>query len=493
MCGIVGFITSETKVGEVARAKFVQQGLIVDTLRGDDSSGVYGVFHESLKDDDVHAPYWCKQVADGYQFVNDDAYTKNFFDVSPYRAVVGHNRAATVGAVDVDGAHPFVVGPITLVHNGTLSRTSNLPTPMHKLDDVTVDSHAIACNLAEHSVAEVVESLDGAFTLIWHDSRDDSLNVIRNSKRPLHLCAAKNQDTIFFASEGPMLDFLTKRIGIDAGPIYYPKEGQHLKWLPDTPMTSPKVTELDLYADDWGNWSSTSSAGGYDRTGYQTGFWDRLLGKWVEYGSDADWKSKKGKGASCSGNVSVLPQDNRVHVGGRRKDIPDLLQEVLMEYDLIVEDRILMTPKVDVTNDMSKGTMRVFGQLKDGMKAVLLSVGVGNRQHLTRAWCVRPVAIFLRPSGEPTVIVKLVSVYGHLEETSSKTYDLDESGEELKYRGAFGNVWGHTDFMEQIQDGCGFCGFEIDAADHEELTWINYGEVPLCKACSIADEKEIEE
>jgi hypothetical protein len=424
MCGIVGFITSETKKGEDSRSKFVTQGLIVDTLRGDDSAGVYGVYHE--QPEDRTGPFWCKQVCDGYTFVNEKAYTEHFYDVSQYRAVVAHNRAATVGAVDVDGAHPFVVGPITLVHNGTLVRTSNLPIPMHELDEVTVDSHAIAANLATNSVEEVIESLDGAFTLIWHDARDDSLNVIRNSKRPLHLCAGLKQDTVFFASEGPMLDFLTKRIGVDVGPIYYPKEGQHLKWLPDTPMTAPQVKELDLFANDWGAYGSggfgsahtTGHYSGYRGTNYSTGYYDEDEGEWINYADEAAWyrpDPPKGKGASCPGNVLVLPQDNRVNVGGRRKEIPNLLQEALIEYDLLVEDRVSFTPKVDVINDVGEGRMRVFGVLPCGMKAMIYDTTVGNLAHMNRTWQVRPVGVYVKPSGEPCVIVKLVSVYGRAE------------------------------------------------------------------------------
>ena len=480
MCGIVGFITSESKHGEAHRAAFVSQGLIVDTLRGDDSSGAYGVWHSQPKDRD--GPFWCKQVAGGYEFVNDDAFIDNFYDVSAYRAVVGHNRAATVGKVDVDGAHPFVVGPITLVHNGTLQRTSNLPTPMSALEDVTVDSHAIAANLAEHSVEDVVASLDGAFTLIWHDSRDDSLNVIRNSKRPLHLCAGSKQDTVFFASEGPMLDFLCKRIGIDVGPIYYPKEGQHLKWLPNTPLQAPCVKELDLYTYAYCGYSGYSGQSAYSST-YSTGYYDKAKGLWIEYDSqDDDWRDTGGKGASCSGNVIALPApDNRVRVGGRRKDIPALLQEELVEHNWLVEDRLNFTPKVDCVNDPLEGTMRVYGTLYNGMQAMIYSTTVGNRNHLTRTWTVRPVAVYVKPSGEPLLIVKLVTVYGRAVE-ERKTYEIDEMGEEMRWFGINGIRVGRMEFAEQVAGGCSCCGKDILPEDHLEIAWTDKWQ-PICQEC----------
>ena len=96
MCGIVGWITNESKVGEMDRSKFLKQALIIDTLRGDDSTGVFAVGHEKMFDDGT--AYWIKQLGGGFEFTESKEYWENFVDVSGYRCVVGHNRAATMGS-----------------------------------------------------------------------------------------------------------------------------------------------------------------------------------------------------------------------------------------------------------------------------------------------------------------------------------------------------------------------------------------------------------
>lgn len=477
MCGIVGFITEETKFGEDARSKFLRQGLIVDTLRGDDSTGAFGVGHEPMfKDETDLGATWCKAVSEGYEFVNSDSYIESFWDVSPYRSCVGHNRAATMGAIDSEGAHPFIVGPITLVHNGTLNSTHGLPIPMYKMKDINIDSHAIAANLAEHSVEEVIKELDGAFTLVWHDARDSSMNIIRNTKRPLHMAKAAKQKTLFFASEGPMLDFLGKRLGLDLGPIYYPKEGQHLKWLPETPLESPQVKELDLRAE----WSSYNN--GYTALG--------------GYSWDDDYDDWRTEGARRQGNV-VIHGDDRVFVGGRKKAVPMLMQEELLKYDMVVEDRLHFAPRVSTS--IGESRKQVYGMLSATYKAVIFSVLDTTATQMERGWTVRPIAVYVKPSGEPTIIVKLVNnlwVNPSLGTSSGSTgttldqngrilgYEKDSNGNDKRYKGAFGILYSASEWMQLVMDGCGFCTRSLEIQDADDVVWINNGAQPLCCYCN---------
>ena len=63
--------------------------------------------------------------------------------ISKGKALIGHNRKATVGSVNNATAHPFVVGDsFAMVHNGTLRN--------HKaLADTVVDSEALAIHLSK--------------------------------------------------------------------------------------------------------------------------------------------------------------------------------------------------------------------------------------------------------------------------------------------------------------------------------------------------------
>src|SRR5574343_169279 len=98
MCGIVGFITTETDRGAYDRRKFIESALIAGMVRGGNAC----------------------------DFMATEEYRKVFGTsvlLSTLRAVIGHNRSATVGKSSTANSHPFQEGPITLVHNGTLAAT----------------------------------------------------------------------------------------------------------------------------------------------------------------------------------------------------------------------------------------------------------------------------------------------------------------------------------------------------------------------------------
>jgi len=512
MCGIVGFMTKETKKLETDRAKFMRQGLIIDTLRGDDSTGVFGVGHEPLFDDGT--AFWLKQLGGGEAMVDSEGYWTNFYDTISYRAVVGHNRAATVGAVDTAGAHPFAVGPITLVHNGTLKATHNMPTPMHQccvptgkegaLKAVGVDSHAVAYNLAHHDVDEVIATLEGAFTLVWHDARDDSMNIIRNSERPLHMALSNQQDTMYFMSEAGMLHLLDQRLHLGLTGIYYPKAGQWMKWLPETELDSPEVKTLELYrAPQFRGWSGGVYHGYDDDDEY-------------------DYGEMYNKGSTAMSGKPSAPATDRVHVGGRQKDVPTPLQEALLSYDLLTEDRLAFVPKMKVSSGERNS---VIGEIQGKYKAMVYNLSVADSA-MDRRWTVRPVGAQVTDLGEPLVICKLVSMQylerdplagavtlatatevkkhdeirhiggsPYIKKAGSRVWtpfegtaprdDLGRAvlGYDTSYAGPNGASMTATEFMQATVDGCCLCHRQVSLADAADIAWDLAGEEFICWDC----------
>ena len=500
MCGIVGWITSERKLHESDRSKFLRQGLIIDTLRGDDSTGAFAVGHEPLFEGGE--AYWAKQVGAGHAFTESTNYWESLYDTQDYRAMVGHNRAATMGKVNTSGAHPFSVGPITLVHNGTLRSTHVLPTPMHqcmvptgdegKERKIEVDSHAIAYNLAHHDVADVIGKLRGAFALVWHDARDDSVNIIRNDERPLHMAMSKNDDTLYFMSEGAMLHMLDTRLKLGLSGIYYPKAGQLLRWLPDTPLDAPEVKNLDL--DDGGQYWRGQ---GYDRYGGYD--WD----------DDDATDGYNGLGSTAMSGNGLAPHASAdwVFVGGRRKEVPMLIQEVMLKYDLVTEDRLHFKPLSNERNVQ-------YGLLDGKYKAMLLNSTPGTGPHADRAWKVRPVSVQVTAAGEPLVTCKLVStiwsgstptnsdgdtrIMGGVPYVKRNDVWVPESNvlqdalgrsimgypdEEDRVRGPGGSRISCDEFKRRCVDGCIVCTSPIDVSDADDITWTADGNEVLCDRC----------
>jgi hypothetical protein len=266
MCGVTGFLTTGTRtIGAKDRAMYLRQTLVVDSLRGFHSTGV---FHQRK---DALGCGWAKQCGNGIDFVNSKNYAEIENMTPELRFAVGHNRWATTGDPDdVANAHPFTEGPITLVHNGTLDGDGGLKTSQITLG-VAVDSHAICHNLAIHDAKEVLEDLDGAFTLIWHDTRDDTLNFCRNSDRPLTMWGESStyNDTLYFGSERKMMEWIMSRNHIPAvsGKFFDLPAGELWKYKPDT--LTPEVTKLDLYDaySNWGNRYNYGQTGGNYKNG----------------------------------------------------------------------------------------------------------------------------------------------------------------------------------------------------------------------------------
>ena len=199
MCGIVAMIAKDTMGFDFKSKTVFEQMLFANSLRGKDSTGVFGINkYGNLKMIKAaqQAPTFL-QSKTAQEFI-EDTYSK-------YKIVVGHNRATTKGATNDTNAHPFIEGDICLIHNGTLHS--------HKhLKDVEVDSHAICHAMAEKPYKEVLQELYGAFALIWYNAKEKILRIARNKERPLYIIETDRVD--YIASEPEMMYWILERNGI---------------------------------------------------------------------------------------------------------------------------------------------------------------------------------------------------------------------------------------------------------------------------------------
>lgn len=224
MCGIVGYITTGDKEFENTRRGFLKYALMLDTLRGRDSTGVISVNKKfTVKS--------FKGTVTGYRMATD----KKFDEQVPNGwCAIGHNRSATIGEVTLDNAHPFTFGQVTLVHNGTLARDGDsLPSYDKTLE---VDSMQIALSLSAvvpKKAHEVLAQINGDFCIVWTDRRDRSINMARNRGRPMHLGLNFDRTMLVFMSDGDHLSVLTKGLnGTNASinNIYSLDTHHQLKW-----------------------------------------------------------------------------------------------------------------------------------------------------------------------------------------------------------------------------------------------------------------------
>ena len=460
MCGIFGFVTTEKSRGAQGRMHFIQQSALVGTLRGFDSAGMFIVPHEPAADAGAD---WCKVVGTGLDLLQSD-HAQNrltYNKMTTYRAVVGHNRSATVGKVKLDNAHPFVDGPITLVHNGTLDDLDALPTTDHKAPKrVEVDSHLIAHNLAQHPAKEVLESLTGAYALVWHDARTDSIYAARNSQRPLHFMKAKCEDTVLFASEADMLWWVAGRTKFSRDTVYSLDTGILLEWKPGA--TRPEASKFTVKTSTY-KYSGSVSYAGYYKTSTPSS-----PGKVVP--PPAGVQQEQGSGATR--RMVERLKTLGLRTGDRLEFSVDSVIPILGSRRGIVNGWVYVT----------KGTHT------EAHQCVLYGVDQEyGRRHKKADWMVRPVGISrLGPQGKEGegVIARVVGIY-------SDSYSAPDSGTGGKaaYKGPGGKLVTATEWLTKTTGGCVQCKRSLQLGDHADCMWVEGGTKCMCPACVDDTEK----
>lgn len=202
MCGIVGVMGHNGQY-PVDYGKIFRQLLIVDTLRGEDSTGVLSLVGKK-KLIQIREPY------DGYTFV----WQKPFFDLMDkhnrqHKFLLGHNRAATVGEVTKETAHPFVFSQVAGVHNGTISSFGDWERKDKDMAQYEVDSQQLYFLINKYGIEAALKETYGSYALVYFDYKTKTLNFIRNNLRPLWF--AHTPQGMFWASERDMLEWILRR------------------------------------------------------------------------------------------------------------------------------------------------------------------------------------------------------------------------------------------------------------------------------------------
>lgn len=213
MCGLVGIIHNSPSGFMAKEVDIFEQMLFVDTLRGDDATGVALV----SRDQGVRVT---KEATTANYFLMDKEWNiTRSKAISSGKALLGHNRKATIGkATDENLAHPFVIDDrYVFFHNGTIHCWRGFVSEKDK-DKIEMDSQALGylltrCEGDKEKLEEALGKVSGAYATVWYDKDLNRIYLLRNKERPLVLAKIKNVPIWIYGSEPWIVQGVANRNG----------------------------------------------------------------------------------------------------------------------------------------------------------------------------------------------------------------------------------------------------------------------------------------
>lgn len=461
MCGLVGVVGNLFEKDK----KMFETLLKLDTIRGPHSTGVARVGDDNkiVLVKEVGTPW------DLIQYQNAAFYNGGERKVinGSYKVLMGHNRWATIGAVNEDNAHPFQVGKITGAHNGTLF--SHAHRKLYRHEHLGTDSEAVMSNLNEHGVEDTFGKLEGAWALTWYNSEEDTFNIVRNKERPLYYSYNKKGDVLYYASEAWMIFTAAERHDVelqDPNRVFSFAVDTHYKWKvgpsvgfgahratsqerkgyvyvapPKAEVTSSNVVPFPPTYRPF----SPSSTVQREKPADLAKFWGGKTGQYVEFKLGDGWQ-----------------QDEQ---GKKYVQCFSVLKETEIRVYLSLNDPILATLGA---KDAEAFTAKI--------KKVKFVSRFGGRTYMT---------VDLRS-------LEIVSTVDDKQEISDEIpwQDLEIKPEDDATEvvvGPDGKEISHSQFIHLTNKGCCWCNYQPETTESSKLTWISNSDEFLCEDCSEND------
>ena len=459
MCGIAGIINLSQQQFGLTEKKLFRDLLVTTSLRGKHSTGMFTIPMDNSKSVSV-----LKRAVSAGQFIDTEQFTTMMKDFNNHKYVIGHTRYATTGEINDDNAHPFICENIVLVHNGNVGNKHQICVLADKKGtDCNVDSEALAIALSKNSIEDFVSKVEGAFAVVWYDTKEKKLHFIRNTERPLHFGIVKDDDVILFASEAEALYFVAKRNEVELSKIFSLNVGTLLTFDKDRNFETKKIYDGQPVRPTYQPYR-----GRYPH--YYNNYWDD------DYGSCSPYVSK--------GVNDLFPEnkdDNPFSaVSMQKHDEVEFNYESFEPYSSNPERGCILGKQCDWPHRKIKIHNYCKSHLPTGKEAIMSSglIGLAEDKKIND-WSLK-YTLMLSPNN----LIELVDYDDYIFDDDDDAYFKDEMGQKYLVNGQYVD---YEVFRKATEDGCEACSCPINSIDDSRIKWTDMNR-PICYDCSKSGE-----
>jgi predicted glutamine amidotransferase len=178
-------------------------------------------------------------------------------DLYEFPFVAAHTRYSTVGGNTWENTHPFEIGDILGMQNGTISSTcSHKDLVLGHKSPYAVDSASVLWAIDKQGVQKTFQYYEGEGVFMYLDLRARTFNIVKNKHRTLNRAKLAGYNVYLYSTDAAALQLVCDRANLLIEPVTPVPDGVLITYSIDgTETLTPTVIKETIYNHSYGTWA----------------------------------------------------------------------------------------------------------------------------------------------------------------------------------------------------------------------------------------------